>query len=437
MSNEYPRKMGHLVQQTWKADLGVYGGRNARRSFSYEAFVPDPIADFEPVLPGNVAQVVVEAEEAVRALNVGPDAVSLEAVARYLLRAESVASSRIEGLLITQRRLAEALFAPDNTRDVTALSVINNIHAMEAAVALGSTERPITEKDIRDIHRTLLNTPRDAGHAGTIRTTQNWIGGRATSPLGAEFVPPPPEEVPALLSDLCVFLDRSDLPTVVQAALAHAQFETIHPFADGNGRVGRCLVHVVFRRRGLANRYVPPVSVILATNATSYIMGLTDYRNGEVAEWCALFAAATRTAGLRAQDLMVRLSDLQEEWRRCAGNPRRGSAAAKLLPLLPAYPVINVATAMALTKTSDEAARLAIQVLEAAGILTQTTIGQRNRAWAAREVFALINAFEWELATPEDPAEERRPSPTRGRRAQNRRQGESDGPQLHASGPPK
>lgn len=355
------------------------------------------------------------AELSVYALNAGPVVQSLEGVARYLLRAESVASSRIEGLSISQRRLAEALFAPD-LGDVTALSVINNITAMEEAVALGSAERPITAMDIRAIHQTLLNTPTDADIAGVVRTTQNWIGGRATSPLHAEFIPPPPEEVPTLLDDLCAFMARDDLPAVVQAAITHAQFETIHPFADGNGRVGRCLIHAVLRRRGLALRYVPPISVVLATNATAYIGGLTDYRAGELAEWCGLFAAATRTAGQQALTLTERLDELQTRWRAMVGRSRQGSAATRLLALLPAYPIVSIQTTAAALDVSYPAGRLAIESLEHAGILRQITVGKRNRAWVAGEVFSLINAFEFDLATPEDLDETRRPSPTRGRR---------------------
>jgi len=101
-----------------------------------------------------------------------------------------------------------------------------------------------------------------------IRSEQNWIGGAASSPRDAEFVPPPPELVPDLLDDLCAFCNREDVPASVQAGIAHAQFETIHPFADGNGRVGRALIHVVLRRRALAPRYVPPVSLVLAADAS-------------------------------------------------------------------------------------------------------------------------------------------------------------------------
>ncbi len=411
MDETNPRKRGRLVRQRWVADLNAYGGRKARQSFTYDAFVPDPIVDLNPLLPADVALIVGEAEQAVRQLNAGPAVADLEAIARQLLRAESVASSRIEGLALSQRRLAEAIFAPDRS-DITAVSVLNNIAAMDMAIRLGSEARPFVVGDIRTIHRTLLNTPIDQRIAGAVRTTQNWIGGRATTPLGAQFIPPPASEVPALLDDLCAFINRDDLPAVAQAVIAHAQFETIHPFADGNGRVGRCLIHVVLRRRGVAARYVPPVSVILATNASAYIAGLTDYRAGDVAGWCALFATALRTAGDRALALTVRLQELQAEWRERAGRPRRDSTASKILALLPAYPIMNVETARALAGVSDEAARVALQTLEQAGILSQVSVGRRNRAWTAKELFGVVNAFEWDIATPDDPAETRRPSPT-------------------------
>lgn len=411
MDGDSPRIRGRYVRRHWKADLGAYGGRKSRQAFAYNAYIPDPIADSIPALPGDVAQIVVEAEAAIQALNQGAAVASLEAVARQLLRAESVASSRIEGLSLSQRRVAEAIFDPAHS-DMTARSVLNNIVAMEEAIRLGGEERPFTVDDVVRIHRTLLNTPVDAVHAGVIRMTQNWIGGAANNPRGAAFIPPPESEVPALLTDLCTFINRDDLPSVVQAAIAHAQFETIHPFSDGNGRVGRCLIHVILHKRGLATRYVPPISVILATNVSAYIKGLTDYRKGEIAEWCALFAAATRTASLRAQALTARLTELQIEWLERA-RPRADSTAARLVRLLPAYPIINVATVQRMVGTSDEAARLAIAALERAAILTQVNIGKRNRAWTAREVFALLNAFEWEIATPDDPDESRRPAPTR------------------------
>jgi Fic family protein len=409
--------MGRLERRRWQADFGAYGGRKARQSFSYDAYIPDPITDLELVLPADIVEAVVQAEHAVRAIDMHPDAHNLEAIARVLLRSESVASSRIEGLHISQRRVAEALFDPEHS-DITARSVLNNILAMEAAVGLADGAALITTSDIQSIHRRLLNTMIDAPIAGVIRTTQNWIGGSGNNPLNAAFIPPPETEVPALLEDLCLFMNRDDLPAVVQAAIAHAQFETIHPFADGNGRVGRCLIHVILRRRGLGRRYVPPVSVVLAGNAQAYIAGLTTYREGGIGEWCATFAAATYKAAQRALVLNDTLSVLQAEWRERAGRPRKGSSSAKLIAVLPAYPVLNAATVAAALGVSDRVARLAIQSLAEADILSQISVGKRNRAWTAKEVFPVINAFEWDIATPVDPEEERRPSPSKGRRVE-------------------
>ena len=408
--------MGRLVRRRWHADFGAYGGRKARQAFSYEAYLPDFIVDLEPMLPSDIVAAVVEAEHVVRTIDTHPGAHNLEAIARLLLRSESVASSRIEGLEISQRRVAEALFDPEHS-DITARSVLNNIMAMEAAIQIADEAQAITPSHIQTIHRSLLNTPMDTRIAGVIRTTQNWIGGSSNNPRDAAFIPPPETEVPALLEDLCAFINRDDLAPVVQAAIAHAQFETIHPFGDGNGRVGRCLIHVVLRKRGLGRRYVPPISVILATNARAYIEGLTTYRAGAIAEWCATFAAAMRTAGQRALTLTEQLQALQTEWHQQAERPRRGSGAARLISILPAYPIVNAATAGQAIGASDQVARLAIQRLAEAGILSQISIGRRNRAWAAKELFQVINAFEWDIATPPNQEEKRRPSPTKGRKA--------------------
>jgi Fic family protein len=235
---------------------------------SYRAFVPDPIANLELSLPSSVAAVVSAAERAIDALNRDPPRLaSLEVLARRLLRAESVASSRIEGLLLSQRRLARAEVEEADTRDETARSVLGNVAAMEHAVILGSSAKSLRLRDVLEIHRVLMRATTTPQIAGKLREHQNWIGGNAYNPGRADFVPPAPGRVKDLMGDLVAFINREDLPPVVQAAIAHAQFETIHPFADGNGRVGRALIHVVLRRRGLAPRYVPPVSLVLAADA--------------------------------------------------------------------------------------------------------------------------------------------------------------------------
>lgn len=396
-----PFKAGRLVSRSWKADMGAYGGRKARQSFSYEAFVPETIAGRDFVLGADVAAVVSQAEAAVQELNHYPPVFgSFEALAHSLLRAESLASSRIEGLELSHRRLAKAAYASAGALDVTAESVLGNMRAMEAAVKVGASAKQLKAKDVVELHRVLLSATRDAHIAGIVRTKQNWIGGGATNPRGADFVPPPPEFVEGLLDDLAEFLNRDDLSAVVQAAIAHAQFETIHPFADGNGRVGRCLIHIVFGRRGIAPRYVPPVSLILATEARSYVAGLTDYRTGSLDEWIGLFAAATRTAATQARTLADRVAELQERWRVQAEHPRASSAADRLIALLPAYPIVSQKLARALLGVSDPAAWGALQRLEKAGVLRQITVGRRNRAYEAQGLFDVVDRFESELATP-------------------------------------
>jgi Fic family protein len=401
------RPHGRYVTQLWRGNPLGYG-RRSQLSFKYEAFVPTPIANLEIALPGDLVQRLIAAHEAMIGLDSGPIGASLEVLARPLLRAESVASSRIEGLVLGHRRLAQALFQPAEA-DRIARAVVGNVAAMERAIQIGSDPRPLETEDLLAIHRTLLTDPSEAEIAGVLRDRQNWIGGRDDSPQRADFIPPPAAEVPALVDDLCTFLNRTDLPALVQAAIGHAQFETIHPFADGNGRVGRCLIQIVLRRRNTIMRYVPPISVVLAANATSYIAGLVGYREGRLIEWIALMIRATELAVERAAELSEWLDQLNAAWRERANQPRANSAVSRLLALLPGNPVMSIALAEELLGVTGEAARLAVQQLETTGILTPTVLKRRrNRVWEAREVYALLTDWENDLELPYDGAARRR-----------------------------
>src|SRR5205814_1612587 len=175
-----------------------------------------------------------------------PKLVNLEALARLLLRAEAVASSRIEGLEIGAGRLARFQAAKEldePVTDLTAEAVLGNIEAMELAVRDLAVKPRLEVDDVLAMHRALMRHTPAPESGGSIRNVQNWIGGNDYNPCGAEFVPPPPEFVPDLLVDLVAYLNSDEYSPLVQAAIAHAQFETIHPFADGNGRVGRALIH--------------------------------------------------------------------------------------------------------------------------------------------------------------------------------------------------
>jgi len=216
--------------------------------------------------------------------------------------------------------------------DLTARAVLGNVRAMERAIAMGTGSGEFHVDDLLDLHRTLLEGTTEERFARIVRTEQNWIGGRGLSPADAAFVPPPPDRVPALLEDLVAFVNLDDLPAIGQAAIAHAQFETIHPFGDGNGRAGRCLIHVILRRRGVAPRYVPPVSVVLATNAREYIAGLTGFREGRTDEWIGALADSVTSATTATKRLWALIDMLLAELIVHAGSPRRDSVAQKIIP---------------------------------------------------------------------------------------------------------
>jgi len=389
--------------------------RSARRGCDFEAYLPDSLAGRRISLSGEAAAEVADAERAVERLNREASGLAdPEAVARLLMRAEAVASSRIEGLEVGGRRLLKAQLARglgEDASDVTATEVLNNIEAMRWAVESLSTASAVTVENLLGIHERLLTGTSLEEHGGKVRNQQNWIGGSSYNPCSAAFVPPPCEYVCELLQDLCRFCNDDSLPTIAQAALAHAQFETIHPFIDGNGRTGRALIHVILRRRGLAPGVVPPVSLVLATWSRDYVDGLTATRyvaeptSDEAAEglnyWVALFAAATQRAVTDAEMYEQRVAEVQDTWRNRLGRVRANSAVDRLVNALPGAPIITVQSGAALIDRSEQAVNEAIPRLERAGVLKQANLGRRNRAFEATD---LINAFtdlERQLANPD------------------------------------
>lgn len=284
---------------------------------------------------------------------------------------------------------------------------------MERAVEIGTAQRRFRLKDLLDIHRTLLEGTSEERYAGVVREDQNWIGGRGLSPADATFIPPPEDRVRALLNDLVEFVNLDDLPAVAQAAIAHAQFETIHPFGDGNGRAGRCLIHVVLRRRGVTPLFVPPISVVLATHARRYIAGLVDFREGRTDDWIGAFADATSTAAEAAKRLWAQIDDLLEGLIERAGSPRVDSVGRKIIMGLPAQPVVSAETAAARYGVTPTAARGALNRLQETGVLVPTRVGRRrDREWISDELFQLLDAFEHDLGHPAGNGSPR-PAPTR------------------------
>lgn len=406
--------MGSYESRYWLAD-GSGVTRKHRQSCEYHVFIPDRLADRDFVFDGDVTADITDAEAAIIRLNAeAATLVDTESLARLLLRAESVASSRIEGLEIGARRLLEAdaarEFSVGAVSDVTADEVLANIDAMLVALAIADSREPVTPDMVLEIHRRLMSGTRLSEYAGKIREEQNWIGGNRFNPCGAVFVPPPHEMVKPLLEDLCEFCNGEDLPATAQAAIAHAQFETIHPFIDGNGRTGRALIHLILRRRGLAPRIVPPVSLVLATLSTEYVGALTAFRHtgppsspeamSGANRWVALFAGSCTRAVTQAGAFEQRASELQASWRERIGRVRRGSTADLLIGVLPGAPVLTAQGAARLTGRSFQAANEAIALLERAGILTRANLARRGRAFEAREIIDAFTRLERQMASP-------------------------------------
>ena len=385
--------LGQFVERRWEGDPSAYGPRKARASFTYRAFVPDPIASIVPAFTFETHALIAAADAAVADLNAGRASIGLEAIGPLLLRSEAIGSSAIEGHAVSQRNLARALVEPDAARGAARI-VAANVLAMEEAIALGEVERPLAVSDLLAIHATLMAHDLRSG-PGRIRTEQNWVGGRVvTSPYDARYIPPPEDEVDQLLADLIAFMNRDDLPGVGQAAIAHAQFETIHPFIDGNGRVGRCLIHVLLRRRGLATRFVPPVSVVLAARPDAYVAGLEGFRDDGLEAWCSAFAEATeRAAGLGAE-IAAEIAALVDEWFERAGRPRRDSSAARIIPLLPAQPITSAATIRAAIGARHQRALEGLKVLAAHGVVRKLSGRDWDQQYAAEEIFELVERFE-------------------------------------------
>ena len=407
--------MAEVVELTWLPSAASGLPRRDRRGCEYEAYVADRLAGREISLSGSTAADVVDAERAVERLNQETRSLAdSEAVARLLLRAEAVASSKIEGLEVGGRRLLEAQVAAvlgEDPSDVTATEVLNNVEAMRWAVDSLADVTHLTVDHLLGIHERLLAGTRLEQHAGKLREQQSWIGGSSHNPCSAVFVPPPWEHVPELLEDLCEFCNGEELPAIAQAALAHAQFESIHPFVDGNGRTGRALIHVILRRRGLAPVVVPPVSLVLATWSQDYVNGLTATRyRGDASSqaaidglnyWVGLFAAATTRSVADAENHERRVAEIQIAWREALGRVRASSAVDLLINALPGAPVITVQSAAALIGRSEQAVNEAIPRLLDAGVLTQTTIGRRNRAFEAPDLITAFNDLERQLASPD------------------------------------
>lgn len=343
------------------------------------ASIPPDIADLDPAVPNDL---LASCDLAVRTIarldETGGE--HLLPLASLLLRAESVASSKIEYEDASIEDFARALHG-----------VKANTSATSMVAASGAIDRllhgPVDKAGITAAHRLLMaDDPTERSTAGRWREVQNWIGGSDHSPRNALYVPPPPDLVEHLMGDLVRFARRTDLPVVAQAAIAHAQFESIHPFTDGNGRIGRALAAAVIRTRGVAQHVVIPIASALVARREHYFATLDRYRAGQAGPIVDAFARSAIIASQEAATTASRLAAMPLRWYEASGAPRTGSAAAVALTSLPAAPIFTADDLEARLRLSTPATYRAIERLAAAEVIRPLTARTRNQIWGTGDV---------------------------------------------------
>lgn len=373
--------LGRTVAITWR-------GR------PLEAFVADRLAVLDFELPERVVRAT---ERAVSALQRADDRIGrgFETLARLLLRAEGVASSHIEGVRAPAELVAVAEVDAEGI-DSSSAWVADNLAVVDAALAHARSGKALGARDLNAWHRRLMVHGSLPGElVGRFRRTQNWVGG--ATPREAAYVPAPAEHVAELMRDLIRFSNASRLDPVTAAAIVHAQFETIHPYGDGNGRLGRVLIGwTLARRTGVA--IPPPVSVVMARDVGGYLSGLTRYREGDVAGWVGWTAEAISRSAEQVLDVVGYAEGVRSRWNELLAGVRADAAARRLVDIVPSHPVVTAAMAAELLGVSRPAARGAIEALAERGILEPLDIrptrpGRPAQWWMAAELVSLVSRW--------------------------------------------
>ena len=306
--------------------------------------------------------------------------------AAMLLRSEAASSSQIENLTASAGSILKAELGLGETPN--AALIVSNQLAMEAAI---SASQDFDLPSLLKMQRTLL-AKADPEHAGKLRQEPVWIGGTAFGPHGADYVGPRWEDVPILMDDLIAFCQRTDLPALVQVAIAHAQLETIHPFTDGNGRTGRALVQALLHRLGVTKSVAVPVSAGLLRDTDRYFAALNSYRRGEIEPIITVFADAAHAAIWNGRMLASEIQEARMSWQSLM-SARSDSGSAMLLDYLLEQPLITSKRAIEFLGTTPANSQNAIDRLVEAGILTQLGTGKRNRIWQAVDVVSALDRF--------------------------------------------
>jgi Fic family protein len=361
--------------------------------------VPHPLPVKNPPirLEGRVATRLVAAEQALARLDLAAQMVpSMDWFLYAFVRKEAILSSQIEGIQATLVDLLEFESGEERAATPDIAEVCNYVEALKYARAQIASQKglPLSMRLLNETHRLLMRGVRGASKApGEVRRSQNWIGG--SRPGNAAFVPPPPTQLPKVLAALEKYIHGSDkLPPLIRAGLLHVQFETIHPYLDGNGRIGRLLISLLLEHWKLLSQPLLYFSLFFKRHHTEYYRRLSIVRaEGDWEGWLDFFLDGVSTVGedavTSARELFATIAADRE---RVLNEAAASVAALRLFELLPGRPIVTVAAVMRLLTTTKPTAGRAIDALEAAGVLVETTGRRRDRSFAYRKYLDRLSA---------------------------------------------
>lgn len=383
---------------TWRPSVPEYYSRAEvqRQTGTYVSAVPAELADMKLTIATDLVAEIEEVTVRLRDFDnystylLGKENLALGPMSAILLRTESSSSSQIENLTTSAKQLALAELGQSSK--LNAETVIGNVRAMEAAVRLSA--EPSVESILLMHEELLRHQPGMDRHAGRIREELVWIGGRdSAGPRGAAFIAPQPHYVLPALHDLIGFINRVDIPVLAQIAIAHAQFETIHPFVDGNGRTGRALAQLLLRNKELTTHTTVPVSAGILTDTERYFDALGSYRAGDARPIIEVFTDAVRFSCVTGRDLVNNLCTELDEATRALAGVRSQATAWRVIPLLAGQPVINAHYLKEKLGINDAAAQRTLETLTQRGIVTEKTGQSRNRVWVHQGILNVLDEY--------------------------------------------
>ena len=369
----------------------------ARRGGTFSYYLPARLAEHDAGswLERDVREAALEVSGHVTTLSAQVDEATRQGIYPLLLRSESIASSRIEQVNASSRDVSYAQLGEQlaHLRNHQALSVSRNVAATRAAIEQLAARDEWAVEDVERVHAALGVV----GAAAGLREVDVWIGGR--DKLRADYVAPPPGEVRDLVEDLLRYRDGSGEHPLLLAAVAHAQFESIHPFEDGNGRAGRALVHAVLERGGVVRSGLLPVSTVIRSREREYIQRLSAVRTDDpdraveaLNAWVRFFVEVAEEAGSTLQRIQEEVRTLDAGLAEKAAGLRADSSARRLLPVLREQPVVTAAFVADRLGVSRVAAHRAVDTLVARGILTPGTGKyRRSETFQADDVLQLVD----------------------------------------------